>query len=202
MIMVTTGADIDAHAHVAEVIEQRCQRLEALVFGPGELASASTRTNSEGAVSALERLCGLIAAGGASVGSRDRIRPLLRRLPELETYLDPTFLDDEAHLSAAVKADLILAQQDQLRGAAQTWERLRRARSGLEASGRIAERLDPLQARLGRVTLKHLEQDGRALGVERDTLAAMARYNELMGTISETFCRYDRTITRQLDQQA
>ncbi|TRY75620.1 hypothetical protein TCAL_14595 [Tigriopus californicus] len=195
-----------------DVIEKRCERLETLVFGgspapsrqdtqPPTLgpSSASPVSGEPETGSALGRLSTLMAVSGSSVGSRDRIQPLLRRLPELETYLAPSFLDEEAHLSAAVKADLVLAHQGQLRTAAHTWERLRSARASLDASGPMAERLDPLQTRLRRVTLQHLAQDEGATEVERRTWDAIADYNRLMGTLSENFCLYDRTVSQRLE---
>ena len=69
---------------------------------------------------------------GNAVEGRDRIAPLLRRTKELETYLDPGFAEDGV-VSSQVKANLILAQEQQLRKTHDYLERIHEGKKVLNS---------------------------------------------------------------------
>merc|ERR1712029_1073212 len=86
-----------------EAIEARIYQLEKAIADGG---------NSEG-VPVMPRLTAMSKETGQALSGRDRIAPLVRRLKELQGYLDPTFGESKG-LSADVKADIVLSRRDQL----------------------------------------------------------------------------------------
>ena len=92
-----------------EAIEKRLSNIEAAVFGAGKTSSAPPDTDVVSKLLSVAKECGNAA------GKRERIAPVMRRTAELAKYTDPGFAENYGGLSPAIKADIVLAQEEKLR---------------------------------------------------------------------------------------
>lgn len=90
---------------MVDVLEKRVRQLESRVYDP---------TKKDGDIECIPFLSKLNADLGNNLDRRDRIAPIMRRIQELELYLDPNFSEDKG-IPTGVKLELILAQEQKIR---------------------------------------------------------------------------------------
>jgi len=162
-----------------ETIEARIHQLERVL--------QSSHADSDG-TPILPRLTGISKEMGQALSGRDRIAPLVRRLKELQGYLEPTFGESKG-LSADVKADIILASRTKLIDSQLSMSEVASKAKVLDMT------LEELpQDKLVKLAEIHNDQEDRAEALGQSTLDLIAQYNDIMATITETFVRYDEIL--------
>lgn len=184
-----------------DVIERRLEVLERHVLGPRSVSSgtATNLSGTRGGPSApqsgevvVPQLLEAVKQLGEALDRRDRISPLFRRVKELETFLDPSF--GESHgLPAAIKADLVLANEQKILEANSMMQVLERKKQGVLDKDDLLATLDQ-GGELARLSEVHLDQVGKAQDLSDATLELVEQYNEVVATIMETFVRYDELL--------
>merc|ERR1712226_275203 len=162
-----------------ETIEARTHQLERVL--------QSSHADTDG-TPILPRLTGISKEVGQALSGRDRIAPLIRRLKELQCYLEPTFGESKG-LSAHVKADIILASRAKLIDS-------QLSMSDVASKAKVLDMtLEELpQDKLVKLAEIHTDQEERAEALGQSTLDLIAQYNDIMATITETFVRYDEVL--------
>lgn len=169
-----------------EAVERRLERLEKKIVGGASKASVPAQSVTSSLVDVAKKC-------GNEVNNRERIAPLMRRTAELERYLDPSFGEQYGGVSAEVKADLILAHQNQIRRTADLLSQVAERKKVLDSqSFASAAELEPKLAKLTKI---QVEQEETCGAVTQDTLDLIGQYNEIMDTLSKSFVEYDRLIT-------
>merc|ERR1711862_648644 len=92
---------------------------------------------------------------GNSLAGNDRIGPLLKRLDELETFLDPLFGEREA-VSQGVKMSMVESQADNIRDNLEMLEKVEGMKSNLEGSN--VDKTDELNPKLAELSKIQIEQ--------------------------------------------
>ena len=92
-----------------EAVERRLCNVEVAVFGAGKSPSPSSDADVVSKLLSVAKDC------GNAVGKRERIAPVLRRTAELAKYTDPGFAENYGGLSPAIKADIVLVEEEKLR---------------------------------------------------------------------------------------
>ena len=169
-----------------EALERRLDRLEKKIVGGANKASVPANSASTTLVNVAKKC-------GNEINNRERIAPLMRRTAELERYLDPSFGEQYGGVSAEVKADLILAHQDQIRRTADLLGRVAERKKVLDSQsfGSAAE----LEPKLAQLTKIQVEQEEKCGVMTQETLDLIGQYNEIMETLSKGFVEYDRLIS-------
>merc|ERR1712227_982238 len=122
-----------------------------------------------------------------------RIGPLLKRLDELETYLDPLFAEKEA-CSLGVKLSLAESEFETVKANQGMLEQLERLKPGLEG-GNISkmEVLEPKVAELNKIQLDQREVGER---LTEETMELVQSYNDIIASLSQAFIHADQTISK------
>ena len=144
-----------------DALEHRLSTLESRVFGAGPHRQVPDSPLAP-------QLHDFSRKMGEALHPRDRIAPLMRRTKELETYLQPPIEDVEGALSPALKADLVLAQESQLRETADLLDRLQASKKVLDSEA-LAGKASELQPRLAKLTHLQLEQVERERELSAET---------------------------------
>ena len=163
-----------------DTLESRIQDLEQKLYGSG-------RKDGEPVIPKLTEMSNEV---GNALSSRERIAPLMRRLKELESYLDPSFSESKG-IPAELKADLILTRQQQILEA-------NKLKSSIPQKAKVLDKnlvQDLPEKALISLSKVHIDQEERAEKLGHETLNLIAQYNDIMATISETFVRYDEVIS-------
>merc|ERR1712012_1158278 len=130
---------------------------------------------------------------GNSLAGNDRIGPLLKRLDELETYLDPLYGENEMN-SAGVKLSLAESQHSLVKENTRVLERLEQLKPSLDLGNmRKMEELEPKMSELSRIQFDQREE-AEKLGEE--TLELVQKYNDIIASLSQAFIEADQVISR------
>merc|ERR1712168_384572 len=130
---------------------------------------------------------------GNSLAGNDRIGPLLKRLDELETYLDPLYGEKEA-CSLGVKMSLVESQFSAVKENQELLERLEKLKPRLEV-GNI-NKMDELQPKISELSQIQLEQREEGERMTEETLELVQRYNDIIASLSEAFITADQVVSK------
>merc|ERR1712029_1279010 len=130
---------------------------------------------------------------GNSLAGNDRIGPLLKRLDELETYLDPLYGEKEACI-LGVKMSLVESQFSAVKENQELLERLEKLKPSLEV-GKI-NKMDELQPKISELSQIQLEQREEGERLTEETLELVQRYNDIIASLSEAFITADQVVSK------
>jgi len=130
---------------------------------------------------------------GNSVAGNDRIVPLLKRLEELETFLDPLYAEKEVS-SLGVKMSLVESQHNTVKENQELLERVESLKPSLEVGSLTKmETLEPRVAELSRIQVEQREAGER---LTEESLELVQRYNEIIASLSQAFIHADQVVAR------
>jgi len=130
---------------------------------------------------------------GNSVAGNDRIVPLLKRLEELETFLDPLYGEKEAS-SLGVKMSLVESQYNTIKENQELLARVEKLKPSLEVGSLTKlEDLEPRVADLSRIQVDQREAGER---LTEESMELVQRYNEIITSLSQAFVHADQVVSR------
>ncbi|KAF4528263.1 hypothetical protein B566_EDAN014153, partial [Ephemera danica] len=115
-------SDMDSKIDPLDVLQNRITTLEEKVFG-NKKSFDGTKPLADSVVEINNQLASALV-------QRDSINTLLKRLTELDKYLDPSY-GEEVGLNAAAKLELVMAMEPELRQNLASLESLNKAQSAL-----------------------------------------------------------------------
>merc|ERR1712002_350922 len=130
---------------------------------------------------------------GNSLAGNDRIWPLLKRLDELETFLDPLFGEREA-VSQGVKMSMVESQADNIRDNLEMLEKVEGMKSNLEGSN--VDKIDELKPKLAELSKIQIEQREAGEAATEETLELVQKYNNIIASLTEAFIQADQMISK------
>merc|ERR1712141_71676 len=123
---------------------------------------------------------------GNSLAGNERILPLMKRLDELETYLDPLFGEKEA-CSLGVKMSLVENQFEAVRENQESLENLEKLKGSLEEGNLL---------KMAELTRIQLEQRDLGENITEQTVDLVQRYNDIISSLTETFIQADHIVSK------
>jgi len=165
-------------------LEKRLEELERRVHG------AQMNKNEEMIV--VPKLTGIAQEIGDSIGKKDRIVPLFRRLNELEKHLEPASAT-ESGLSLEARAELILNEEKQIRQTNNFLEQVKAKKSVLDSE--TLKNVPSMEGKLLELTKLHLHQQNQCEEWSNEALELVEQYNEVIDTLTQTFIEYDKVLT-------
>ncbi|XP_038068206.1 dynactin subunit 3-like [Patiria miniata] len=177
-----------AAGDVLEVLETRIKCLEDRIYG-SESSLGKEANNPE----VLKTLGGVKQSLDGLTTGKERIQALWKRLEELNSNLDPE-LTDKLTLTEDAKADIILAEEAQLKKLAGLLEKLQGMKGTLDSehtkgAPAFRDKLQPL------VTVQ-LDQKERAQKQNQEVNELLEAYNNIITLISQQFVQWDAVMTR------
>merc|ERR1712002_820196 len=135
---------------------------------------------------------------GNSLAGNDRIGPLLKRLEELETCLDPLFGEREA-VSQGVKMSMVESQAENMKDNLEMLEKVEKMKVDLDGSN--IDKIDEPKPKLAELSKIQLDQREAGDAVTEETLELVQKYNNIIASLTEAFIQADQVITKaELDQ--
>ena len=130
---------------------------------------------------------------GNSLAGNDRIGPLLKRLDELETFLDPLFGEREA-VSQGVKMSMVESQSENIRDNLEMLQNVEKLKVGLE--GGNLNKIEGLKPKLAELSKIQMEQREAGEAGSEQTLELVQKYNNIIASLTEAFIQADEMITK------
>merc|ERR1712179_581658 len=130
---------------------------------------------------------------GNSLAGNDRIGPLLKRLDELETFLDPLFGEREA-VSQGVKMSMVESQADNIRDNMEMLEKVEAMKGMLDGSS--IDKIDELKPKLAELSKIQIEQREAGEAASEETLQLVQKHNSIIASLTEAFMQADQMITK------
>ncbi|KAK3880500.1 hypothetical protein Pmani_014015 [Petrolisthes manimaculis] len=167
------------------VLEERVRKLEEKIFGPLPKDAEYPEV-----VSTLASLGGQL---GSALGTRDRMMMVMKRLDELERYLDPVY-GESLELWDSVKMDLVMAREEHLRTNHHHLNTINSLKSVLD-SQHIADTAN-LGEELVRVAGGQGELEDSTTTQSAQIKQLLHQYNDIINTLTETFIKMDDIVTK------
>ncbi|XP_069954476.1 dynactin subunit 3 [Cherax quadricarinatus] len=168
-----------------QVLEERVKKLEEKIFGPLPKDAEYPEV-----VSTLASLGGQL---GSALGTRDRMMMVMKRLEELERYLDPSY-GESLELTDSIKLDLVLAREEQLRNQYQHLNTMNSLKSVLD-SQHISDTAN-LGDELIQITNRHNQDEEAATQQSIQIKQMLDQYNAILHTLTETFIKMEEVVTK------
>ncbi|XP_071522615.1 dynactin subunit 3-like [Panulirus ornatus] len=167
------------------ILEERVKKLEDKVFGPLPKDAECPEV--------VSTLASLGSQLGSALGTRDRMMMVMKRLDELERYLDPSY-GESLELSDTVKLDLVLAHEEQLRNQHQQLNTMNSLKHILD-SQHISDAAS-LGDELVQIANRHSHDEEAATQQSLQIKNMLDQYNSIINTLTETFIKMDEIVTK------
>ncbi|KAK7072725.1 hypothetical protein SK128_001453 [Halocaridina rubra] len=168
-----------------DVLEERVRKLEEKIFGPLPKDAEYPEV-----VSTLASLGGQL---GSALGTRDRMMMVMKRLDELERYLDPSY-GEAIELSDSLKLDLVLAREEHLRSQQQQLNTMHSLKHVLD-SQHIADATS-LGDELIQISNRYSQDEGSASEQNAYIKDLLNQYNAIISSLTESFIKMDEIVTK------
>ena len=129
---------------------------------------------------------------GNSLAGNDRISPLLKRLDELETFLNPLFGEKNV-LNQGVKMGMVESQSEFIKENLVMLEKVEKMKSSLD--GGSISKIDSLKPKLAELNKIQVDQRESGEAVTEQTLELVQKYNDIIASLSEAFIQADHLVT-------
>lgn len=171
-----------------KLLEDRIASLEKQIYGLGKTISIDDPASSNAIVDRLADVNSLI---NSAISGREKPNALIKRLPELNGYLEPT--SEDVDMPASAKAQLLLTMEPELMENHKLLVKVQELVSVLE-SERI-KNTPELNNTLNKISLSYLEayEDSKELNAHVHDL--LSKYNAVINSISESLIILDNAVT-------
>nr|CAD7597851.1 unnamed protein product [Timema genevievae] len=182
-------------SEVLSMLEARMSKLETCIVGSPPNLDSQTSGNT--VCDSLLHTNTLVAT---ALSGREKVNAVLKRLDELERYVDPMF-EENCSVDTSAKIETILSAEPQIERnleLAQQFSTLvplldsKQVRDVTESSGRLEK-----------LTLVLLDSKTRADGTSERVMGLIEQYNAIIQNLTLTFEHWDNVLTRaELSRQS
>lgn len=171
-----------------KLLEDRIANLEKQVYGLGKTMSIDDPAPSNAIVDRLTEANSLITS---ALSGREKPNALIKRLPELNGYLEPT--SEDVDMPASAKAQLLLTMEPEIVENYKLLTKVQELASVLD-SERIRDAPE-LNNTFNKISLSYLAayEDSKELSVHVHDL--LSKYNGVINSISESLIILDNAVT-------
>lgn len=169
-------------------LESRVAELEKQMYGSNSVPSIDDPLPENCMVDSLLHANTLIAS---ALSGRDKTNALVKRLPELNEMLDPSY--DGIDLHAEAKLELVMAMESDIREYARSVDRLDELKPVLELD-RMKDVPD-LMPKLNQLTLNYLACHKESEVLTKNIWNVFSEYNNIITSIAKTLISLDAAVT-------
>ncbi|XP_015604910.1 uncharacterized protein LOC107272353 [Cephus cinctus] len=171
-----------------KLLEERVADLEKQIYGVGKCPSIDDPLPENSVVDSLLHANTLIAS---ALSGREKANALVKRMPELNDYLDPKF--ENIDLQTEAKVELILTVEPQIREIIQMLEKMQELAPVLETE--LPHGVPELTGKLNTLTLSYLKVNEDSEALSAQTYEVFSKYNEIITSISKSLITLDAAVT-------
>ncbi|XP_046614804.1 dynactin subunit 3-like [Neodiprion virginianus] len=171
-----------------ELLEERVAELENQVFSHGNQPQIDDPPTENSVVDSLLHAYTLISS---SYSGREKANAVVKRIGELDSYLDPNFENSDLQMEA--RAELILTLEPELRGNAHLLTKLEELLPVLE-SERFRS-VPEATHKLNNLTLAYTKLHDESEELTSEICDVIAKYNSVINNISRSLIILDATVT-------
>ncbi|XP_011155871.1 uncharacterized protein LOC105193174 [Solenopsis invicta] len=171
-----------------KLLEDRIADLEKQVYGLGNMMSIDDPTPSNPIVDQLIDINSLISS---ALSGREKPNAVIKRLPELNSYLEPT--SEDVDMPASAKAQLLLTMESEIMENHKLLAKVQELAPVLE-SERIRNAPE-LNNKLNKISLTYLEAYEDSKELSTDVHELLSKYNAVINSISESLIILDNAVT-------
>jgi len=164
-------------------LNRRVEKMEQRVWGSGPRTSQKSVAH------------GLAEFGtdvGNSLALHDRILPIMKRIDELEMYLDPMFAESCSQTDR-VKQSIVLSQAGQIEQEYNDLEQIK-GLSG-ELDGKPLSEIGEVTSKMDGLKRIQVEERRHGDDLNKQTLELVEKYNSIISSLTQAFIQADATIS-------
>ncbi|XP_061172365.1 dynactin subunit 3-like isoform X2 [Saccostrea echinata] len=170
--------------HELDALENRLDIIENKVFGSSEKDAFYPKC--------IEKLANIQEKISTATKNKKRISEIYRKSKEVQKYLDPAYTD-EMTMSDEAKEEVIIAEEEFLRGQAKHLEMMEELKSTLDSehlksTPKFTEKFEALS----HIQIKQQDQTSELTEEARKLLAT---YNNIITLVSRQFVQWDEILT-------
>lgn len=171
-----------------KLLEDRIANLEKQVYGPSEAINIDDPVPSNAVIDRLLDVNSLISS---ALSGRDKPNAIIKRLPELNGYLDP--VSEDIDIPTSAKAQLLLTVEPEIMENYKLLTKMRELEPVLE-SERIKD-VSEFNNTFNKLSLSYLKayEDSKELSAHVQDL--LSKYNAVISSISISLITLDAAIT-------
>eukprot|EP00088_Acartia_fossae_P053961 TRINITY_DN6165_c0_g1_i7.p1 TRINITY_DN6165_c0_g1~~TRINITY_DN6165_c0_g1_i7.p1 ORF type:complete len:185 (+),score=55.12 TRINITY_DN6165_c0_g1_i7:34-588(+) len=164
-------------------LTKRLEKLEHSIWGENKAKTMSTPL--------VQNIAELSTDVGNSLAGHDRITPIIKRLDELEMYLDPVFGENTSQTDR-VKQSIVLSQEAEIQKNLDTLEKIH-GMTG-ELSGDRLTDMPAAKTKLEQLHKIQLEERRHADEINKQTLELVEKYNEIIASMNQAFIQAEAEV--------
>jgi tetrahydromethanopterin S-methyltransferase subunit G len=135
---------------------------------------------------------------GNSLAGHDRITPIIKRLDELEMYLDPVFAETRSQTDR-VKQSIVLSQQMEIQNNLDTLHKIKGMSEDI--SGDKLADVDATTTKLEQLNKIQIHQRKQSDSINRQTLELIERYNTIITSLNQAFVQAEAEVVAAEEKQ-
>ncbi|XP_041366782.1 dynactin subunit 3-like isoform X2 [Gigantopelta aegis] len=168
-----------------DVLEGKIEALEAIVFGNADKDAQYPKC--------IDNMTSVQSNLFAVTAGKKKILRTFDKLPELEKYLDPAFVDDLT-TPLSVKSEVILAEEGFLQKQAGYLDLMKSLEEYINSEHIRA--VPTLSSKLHQLCELHIQQQDKAAELTEEVRSLLSNYNSIVNLLSKQFLQWDEVITR------
>jgi len=135
---------------------------------------------------------------GNSLAGHDRITPIIKRLDELEMYLDPVFGETSSQTDR-VKQSIVLSQEMEIQNNLDTLEKIKGMTDDI--SGDKLANIDATTTKLEQLHKIQLQERKQSDNINKQTLELIERYNTIITSLNQAFLQAEAEVVAAEEKQ-
>ncbi|XP_046399225.1 uncharacterized protein LOC124165776 [Ischnura elegans] len=167
-----------------DLLESRIKALESRVIGNSQKNDAKT--------SVMDSLLVINSQIANALSGREQVTAVLKRLNELEKFMDPSYGDD-IPMSTKSKLDVILSMEPELVQNVKYFQQLQQLKSVLDSEH--IKNIPALQSKVDKLIVVELENKTKFENVTKETYDMIEQYNGIINSLSQSFVVWESMIT-------
>lgn len=171
-----------------KLLQDRIANLEKLVYGPSQANNVDDPAPPN---AVLDRLLDVNSLFSSALSGREKPNAIIKRLPELNAYLDP--VSEDVDMPTGAKAQLLLTMESEIMENHRLLTKMQELMPVLE-SERIKD-VPEFNATFNKLSLSYLKAYEDYEGLSAHVHDLLSKYNAVVSSISESLIIMDAAIT-------
>lgn len=171
-----------------ELLEDRIAHLEKQIYG---LTKANQYNDTPPENPVTDQLSNVNTLISSAMSGREKANAMMKRLPELNSYLDPEF--ESVEIPTEAKLQLLLAMAPEIQKNYELLQQMQELMHVLETD-RLRD-VPELSNQLNTLNLSYLKLYEGSQGLNNHINEIFSKYNEVITSISESLIAIDATVT-------
>ncbi|XP_066598614.1 dynactin subunit 3 [Prorops nasuta] len=172
----------------ANVLEDRISEIERQMYGIGKIITVDDPQPESNVIENLLHVHTLISS---AVTGREKANAAIKRLPELNTYIDAT--SEESDLTTDAKKQYLLAIEPEIQNSYELLTKMQELMPVLDTD-RLQE-APQLTSKLNELNLLYLNTQNNSKALTENVLKLISKYNSVINIVTKNLIALDAAVT-------